>query len=151
MGQVFETWTYRWIRMPRGPCWAFPCQSPSSPYDAARGTLITGTDLDTLALNGPPETWVTQTAHAWLTFWNDDVGLPGFYPFDGIAAAYLVRPDPFRCATVTARIKREWTFWLMPHECLVVEPHRGPRDMAEPDVQYCPETSRLLHGVLVAF
>jgi inosine-uridine nucleoside N-ribohydrolase len=62
------------------------------PYDAARATLITGADLDALAPQGAPETWVVQTARAWLTFWNEDVGLPGFYPFDWIAAAYLTDP-----------------------------------------------------------
>lgn len=119
------------------------------PYDAARATLITGADLDALALEGRPEAWVAQTARAWLTFWNDDVGLPGFYPFDWIAAANLTDPDQFRCATVTARLTREWTFWLMPHESLVVEPRSGPTGKDDLEVLYCPETSTLLHAVLL--
>jgi purine nucleosidase len=57
------------------------------PYDAARATLITAADLDSLARRNPAHHWVVQTARDWPTFWNDDVGLPGFYPFDWIAAA----------------------------------------------------------------
>ncbi|MBC7738092.1 MAG: hypothetical protein H7245_12955 [Candidatus Saccharibacteria bacterium] len=120
------------------------------PYDAARATLITGADLDALALQGPPEAWVAQTARAWLTFWNEDVGLPGFYPFDWIAAAYLTEPARFRCATGTARVTQEWTFWLKRHESLVVEPRMGPKDVAYPEVLYCPETSASLHADLMA-
>ncbi len=120
------------------------------PYDAARATLITGSELDALALQGPPEAWVAQTARAWLTFWNEDVGLPGFYPFDWVAAAYLTNPGQFNCAIVDARMAREWTFWLMPHDSLIVEPLVGPGARAGPDVTYCPETSEALQGILTA-
>lgn len=119
------------------------------PYDAARSTLITGVDLDALALLGASEAWVAQSARAWLTFWNEDVGLPGFHPFDWIAAAYLTNPDQFNCATMTAGITREWTFWLVPHQSLVVEPRSGPTEKADMAVRYCPETSTLLHRVLL--
>ncbi len=119
------------------------------PYDAARASLITGDDLDALALQGPPEAWIAQTARAWLTFWNEDVGVSGFYPFDWIAAAYLTDPDQFSCASVTARMTREWDFWLMPHESLVVEPRNGAIERDDIDVLYCPETSAVLHRVLM--
>ena len=118
------------------------------PYDAARATLITGPDLDTLARQSPAWAWVVQTARPWLAFWNDDVGMPGFYPFDWVAAAYLTDPAGLNCADVTVRITQEWTFWVFPHDSLVVEvPTRTP---AEPVVLYCPETARSLHDVLVA-
>lgn len=120
------------------------------PYDAARATLITGADLDSLALHSPPQAWVAQTSRPWLAFWNDDVGLPGFYPFDWIAAAYLTDPAMFNCAKVSARMTREWTFWIVPHESLVVETPSGDADPAGPVVLYCPETSGLLHNALMA-
>ncbi len=119
------------------------------PCDAARATLITSADLDALALQGAPEAWVAQTARAWLTFWNEDVGLPGFYPFDWIAAAYLTDPDQFNCATAIARMTQEWAFWLIPHESLVVEPRRGPTGKDDLEVLYCPETSAALHALLL--
>ena len=53
------------------------------PHDAARGTLITGADLDLLARRSPEYAWI---ARVWLAFWNADVGVPGFYPFDWLAA-----------------------------------------------------------------
>lgn len=120
------------------------------PYDAARATLITGADLDALALQGASETSVAQRARAWLTYWNDDVGLPGFYPFDWIAAAYLTDPDQFNCTTVTARMTRAWTFWLMPQDSLVVEQRSSPTERGDVEVLYCPETSTALHGVLMS-
>ncbi len=119
-------------------------------YDAARETLITGADLDGLARKGAASAWVAQSAQAWLAFWDEEVGLPGFYPFDWIAAAFLTDPDQFNCATVTARMTREWTFWLVPQESLVVERRSGPSMKSGKDIQYCPEASALLHGLLIA-
>ena len=120
------------------------------PYDAATATLITGADLDALALRGMPEAWVAQTARAWLSFWNEYVGLPGFYPFDWIAAAYLTDPAQFNCATVNVRISREWTFWLIPHQSLVVEPRIGPNHKASREALYCSKTSPAMHRILMA-
>ena len=119
------------------------------PYDAARKTLITGADLDRLARKGAASAWVAQSARDWLSFWNDEVGLPGFYPFDWIAAAYLTDPGLFDCAAVTARMTREWTFWMMPHLSLVVDRRSYPGAKPGQDIQYCPETSTLLHSALI--
>ena len=118
------------------------------PYDAARATLITGGDLESLARQSQPHRWVVETARPWLAFWNEDVGLPGFYPFDWIAAAYLTDPSLFNCAAVSVRMTREWTFWIVPHESLVVDPPGGTGDPAV--VLYCPESSELLHETLIA-
>ncbi|WP_426031987.1 nucleoside hydrolase [Cypionkella sp. TWP1-2-1b2] len=120
------------------------------PYDAARATMITAADLDSLARQSPSHAWVAYTARDWLAFWNDDVGLAGFYPFDWIAAAYITDPARFKCAEVTARMAWEWTFWLVPHDSLVVEMPATARDNREGSVAlYCPETSALLHDVLI--
>lgn len=120
------------------------------PYDAARATLITAADLDSLARQGPPHRWVVQTTRDWLTFWNDDVGLPGFYPFDWIAAAYLTDPALFNCAAVTARMTREWSFWIRPRSSLLAETPAITGRASGADVLYCPETSGSLHKVLMA-
>ena len=129
---------------------ALPMPMTLIPYDAARATLIIDTDLDSLALQNTPLSWVVQTARPWLAFWNDDVGLPGFYPFDWIAAAYLTDPAMFNCTEVSARMTREWAFWIVPHESLVVETPSGTEGPAGPVVVYCPETSGLLHDALIA-
>src|SRR3954447_21329931 len=38
----------------------------------------------------------------WLRFWEEDGGLEGFYLFDLVAAAYLLRPALFNCADAQA-------------------------------------------------
>ncbi len=120
------------------------------PYDAARGTLITGRDLDQFARRSPSHAWVAQTARDWLAFWNADVGLPGFYPFDWVAAAYLIHPRLLDCAAVTARVGREWTFWLVPRSSLLVTAALPDGGNAEASVQYCPQASAGLHDLLMA-
>lgn len=119
------------------------------PYDAAKGTLVTGPDLDFLASRSPSQAWVALTSRGWLAFWNADIGLPGFYPFDWVAAAYLTHPQMFDCAKVTARIGREWTFWLVPRTSLLVQDGIPTAQDGAVSVQYCPSVSPLLHDVFV--
>jgi purine nucleosidase len=47
----------------------------------------------------------------WLDYWADDIGLPGFYPFDLLAAAYVLAPERFDCADAEARIRRDLRLW----------------------------------------
>lgn len=132
-----------------GAVLALPVPITLIPYDAARASLITGADLDSVARRSGTGAWVARSAQAWLAYWNDEVGLPGFYPFDWIAAASLTDPGLFDCAAVTARMTREWTFWIVPHPSLVVETPAATGDPSKGVVLYCPETSGLLHDVLV--
>jgi len=120
------------------------------PYDAAKGTLITGLDLDLLASRSRAQAWVAQTSREWLAFWNADIGLPGFYPFDWVAAAYLTHPQMFDCAKVTARIGREWPFWLVPRRSLLVENSAPIKDNDAVPILYCPDASPRLHDLLIA-
>ena len=70
------------------------------PYDAARGIEITASDLDRLATSGGATAWVAKRARDWQSYWREDIGREGFYPFDLLAAAYVVEPRQFRCASV---------------------------------------------------
>ena len=72
------------------------------PYTAARQVSMTGSDLDRIARSGPAGRWAAERSRAWLEFWRDEAGLDGFYPFDLMAAAYLLDPSRFSCARVTA-------------------------------------------------
>lgn len=119
------------------------------PYDAATGTMITGADLDGLAGQGAAMAHVSQTARDWLAFWNNDVGLSGFYPFDWVAAAYLLHPAAFDCARVQVRISTEWAFWLLPRQSLVVR-DGALTNTNPPVVLYCPQTAATLHGLLLS-
>ena len=116
------------------------------PYDAATKIMITAADLDLLTTQGAAMAQVSQTARSWLTFWQDDVGLSGFYPFDWVAAAYLVQPQMFRCAVTKARVAREWTFWLVPNPSLLV----GKTGQPGAAITYCPQTTVLRHDHLLA-
>lgn len=116
------------------------------PYDAATGTMITAADLDLLEGQGSAMARVSQTARDWLAFWNDDIGLPGFYPFDWVAAGFLMEPQLFHCAATQARVVREWTFWLVPHQSLRV----GDKGRSGAPVTYCPQTATVLHEHLIA-
>lgn len=77
------------------------------PYSAARQVLMTGADLDRVALLSPAGSWVAQRSRAWLEFWRSDVGLEGFYPFDLMAAAYVRDASRFECARVTAWVGQD--------------------------------------------
>lgn len=119
------------------------------PYDAARGVMITGADLDRLAGQGAVFNDLSQSSRGWLAFWNEDIGLPGFYPFDWVAAARIANPSLFGCAKTKAHVAWEWAFWLIPRQGLIIgDPPSG--ESGGNDVLYCPQTSPLLHDFLLS-
>lgn len=71
------------------------------PYEAARDVMIGEAALAGMADRGGAAAIVASRAQAWLDFWREDIGRPGFYPFDLLAAAYVVEPTLLRCADVT--------------------------------------------------
>jgi purine nucleosidase len=75
------------------------------PYEAASEVAITGRDLDAMSRAGESARWVAERSAGWLAFWREDIGQPGFFPFDLVAAAYLLHPGLFRCAEVWAAIE----------------------------------------------
>ena len=86
-------------------------------------------------------------SNEWLAFWNNEVGLPGFYPFDLVAAGYLANPILFNCAQTDAGIAMEWPFWLIPHQSLIVPAPDGA-DLT--GVIYCPQVSVPIHDFLLS-
>lgn len=113
------------------------------PYDAGRGAVITGRDLQLYARQGQAQGWLAATAQDWLGFWRSEVGTEGFYPFDWVAAAYVVEPQLFDCAPVRTEVRREWALWLFPLEGLVVSPATGGAAL------YCPKVAERLHDLLL--
>jgi inosine-uridine nucleoside N-ribohydrolase len=83
-----------------------------TPYEAARDIEITGADLDRLTAPGGARAWVAARARPWLGYWRDDVGRGGFYPFDLVAAAYVVEPALFACAQVHAWVGEDPTLFI---------------------------------------
>lgn len=99
------------------------------PYDLARHVHITGQDLDRISRQGPAFEWAASRSRSWLSYWQDQIGQRGFYPFDWMAAAYAIAPGLFDCAETNAWIANEWMFWLYPRPALLVGPDASvPQD-----------------------
>jgi purine nucleosidase len=99
------------------------------PYDAARGIELTAADLDRLETFLP---WIVPRARGWLEYWRSDIGRAGFYPFDLLAAAYVLEPSWLRCTPVRAWVGKDDTLFLpWAPAALLIEP--GPGDA----VLYC--------------
>ncbi len=79
------------------------------PYDAARGVELTAADLDRLEPSVP---WIVRRSRGWLEYWRTDIGRAGFYPFDLLAAAYVVEPSLLRCTPVRAWVGKDDTLFL---------------------------------------
>lgn len=91
------------------------------PYDAARGVELTADDLDRLQMSLP---WIVERSRGWLDYWRADIGRAGFYPFDLIAAAYVVEPSLLRCTPVRAWVGEDDALPWTPKALLVApEPH----------------------------
>jgi hypothetical protein len=124
------------------------------PYDAAREISLKAADLRRIAESSGPGAWVAHRAGAWLEYWREGVGRQGFYPFDLVGAAFVLRPDLFGCARLAAWIgkdRRMWGWLGRPQGFLVdiaVDPEADAR--ASGPVRYCPELSPRLHDWLLA-
>jgi len=82
------------------------------PYDAARRIEIGAADLDRLAAAGGALAWTAERSRSWLAYWEEDIGRQGFFPFDLLAAAYVVEPGQFGCAAVQAWVGEDPTFFI---------------------------------------
>lgn len=114
------------------------------PYEAARSVTVSSTTLAHLADRGGAAEWVAQQARPWLTYWHEDIGLDGFYPFDLIAAAYVVDPSLLRCTDASIVVKDdEWVLGWLGYRGLFIVPGEQPpiRAYAVGSTLYCPEVS----------
>lgn len=123
-------------------------------YEAARGLGLGEADLDRIASRGAAAAWVATRAREWLEYWKNDVGRSAFYPFDLMAAAYVLAPGLLDCAATTGRIAEDdklWS-WMGRTPALLVGPSgTNPADaLATSPVVYCPHASSGLHDWLIA-
>jgi hypothetical protein len=109
-GPVFSDFNF--AQDPQATATVLSFQFPMTliPYDAARQVEITREHLDRLAARDGAHAWVAERSRAWLQFWNEDMGRKGFYPFDLMAAGYVMRPQLFECAEVVTAIARDSLF-----------------------------------------
>ncbi|HZX84216.1 MAG TPA: nucleoside hydrolase [Reyranella sp.] len=115
-----------------------------TPYAAAREVMVTRRDLARLGSGARAAAWLAEQAGPWLDYWEKDVGLPGFYPFDALAALYVLQPQQFNCAKTFAWIAEDdrlpllWRVALGSTGLLVgLEAERPRITRASGSVTYC--------------
>jgi inosine-uridine nucleoside N-ribohydrolase len=122
------------------------------PYTAARQWPFTPADVASLATSGPAGAWVAERSMDWLAFWADDVGLDGFYPFDLMAARFLLAPGRFACASVDTWLADDALLGLFdaPRSLLVAQGGGRPPGTPAGRARYCdrvvPADRPSLHG-----
>ena len=127
-----------------------------TPYAAAREVMVTRRDL--ARMNGGPRAaaWLAERAGPWLDYWEEDIGLPGFYPFDALAALYVLHPQQFNCAKTFAWIAQDdrlpvlWRVVLGSSGLLVGPKADRPQiTRASASVTYCGGVGDGLKGLLM--
>jgi inosine-uridine nucleoside N-ribohydrolase len=115
-----------------------------TPYEAAREVMVTRRDLARMKGGPRAPAWLAETARPWLDYWKEHIGLPGFYPFDALAALYVLHPQKFNCAKAFAwigeddRLPVPWRVALGSTGLLVgLEADRPPIARASGSVTYC--------------
>ena len=115
-----------------------------TPYAAAREVMVTRRDLARMRSGPRAAAWLAERAGPWLDYWEEDIGLPGFYPFDALAALYVLHPRQFNCAKAFAWIAEDdrlpmlWRAALGSTGLLVgLETDRPQISRASGSVTYC--------------
>jgi len=115
-----------------------------TPYAAAREVMVTRRDLAQMKSGPRAAALLAERAGPWLDYWEEDVGLPGFYPFDALAALYVLHPQQFSCAKVSAWIAEDdrlpmlWRVALGSTGLLIgLESDRPQSTRASGSVTYC--------------
>jgi pyrimidine-specific ribonucleoside hydrolase len=76
------------------------------PFEVGQQVVVTLADLQTLERRGALDAWVAARSFAWLDFWMNVLGAPGFSPFDALAIAYVVNYDQFTCQATPVKLVR---------------------------------------------
>lgn len=125
------------------------------PYDVARQVSLTAADMSRIGQRGGAGAWVASRVNGWLDFWQEDVGQNGFYPFDLLAAAYVLAPQRFDCAAAApawiGKDRKLWNLIYDPDALLVGLERNEPANVrASSSVVYCPQVDSSLHAWLMA-
>lgn len=114
------------------------------PYEAARDVHLDRSTLKRMEILDGAAGWVAQRAQRWLTYWRDDINITGFYPFDLVAAAYVLEPSLLRCASVPVAVEDDtWLFGWLRYRGLFVESGQGTESNSA-HALYCPKASEHL-------
>ncbi len=121
------------------------------PYDAARQVTLMAEDVRALAQRGGLAGEVALRSGAWLTFWQETVGVDGFYPFDLVAAAYVSNPEVLTCRRTGVRIGSDRRAYgpLPGPQALMVGGLAGTHGGVLGVVRYCDQVADGFAGQLV--
>lgn len=120
------------------------------PYEAAASIVLTEADLGAMARSGAVAAWVAERSRGWLAWWRKDIGQAGFFPFDLVAAAYLLHPDLFRCAGVWAAIEPHSWFWRWRLGAAGLFVDESPEADDARRIVYCPSLGAGAHAAALA-
>lgn len=75
------------------------------PWEISSKVWIRRGDLDQLRRGGPEARYLFDPASDWLAWWQENIGVEGFNPFDTLAVAYLTSSALIHCRRADARIE----------------------------------------------
>ena len=155
-GPIFRDFNYSKDRMAASIVLELVERISLTPYAAAREVMITRQDLARMQDGSLASTWLAQRTGPWLDYWETDIGLPGFYPFDALAALYVLHPQHFDCARATAWVAKDerlpipWRVVLGSTGLLVgLESERPQIRRASGSVTYCGGVGEGLKDVML--
>ncbi len=64
-----------------------------APWEVSSHVWIEAADLDAIEAQSPIGAWLAGHARPWLRIWREQLGAPGFNPFDTLAIAALSHPE----------------------------------------------------------
>ena len=116
------------------------------PYAAGSQVMIDKSRLKLMEQETGPARWLAGISGEWLRFWQNYFGLPGFFPFDLVAAGSLVFPHAMRCRETRVRVVRRRGLFTQ-RDTLEVDPKFGR------PVSYCDGveekfSEQLISGIL---
>lgn len=121
------------------------------PYDVARRVSISEKDLQRIGGVNTALEWIVSRSRDWLGYWQTDIGKDGFYPFDLVAAGYILAPQRFNCAEVQVWIGPDRDWFFSPNALLVGNTAaKGTKARSYGPAKYCPEADPSLHDWLTA-
>jgi len=62
-------------------------------FEVSTHATLTAGHLDRLAAGPPAARWLAQHSRAWISWWQEHLGVDGFHPFDTLAVAALATPE----------------------------------------------------------
>lgn len=107
------------------------------PFEVARQITIRPSDLATMAQRGDAAAvWLARSSEAWMEFWQDWLNDAGFFPFDSLAAGYLLHPAMFHCRSMSVAVVARPGLFVRRTTLEV-----APRQAARPSAVYCDRVS----------